>query len=153
MTTSHRPPATKSSNPRRPAARSSSNGKPRRARSATRNQTEQLIFTIQAKTGEFVRAEKVDRAGTRSEISRSIARTIARKHRLEMIESVLDEAFEAGISSVIEPGSDDEASEDPSEEEAEVRKLLLDFIISPEVRDHVRRRMINRLMLDQAIIH
>jgi len=133
--------------------RNRSNPKRNSARSATGEQAEQFVFTVQADTGEFLRVEEVDFAGGRREISPTTARRMANKHRLKMIEAVLDEAFEAGISSMIEPTSDVETTKEASEEEAEVRKLLLDLIIGPEVRDHVRRRIINQLILDQSVSH
>jgi hypothetical protein len=150
METHNQPPAPKASALRR-AARSPSDAKPNRTTPSASDPTEQLVFTIQAHTGKFLKAEKVDGNGTRSDISLDEAQTMVRTQRSEMIEAVLDEAFEAGISSIIDPGSDNEVREEPSEEDAEIRKILLHFIIGPETRDHIRERIINQFALDHSV--
>jgi len=120
-----------------------------RARGITGN--EQLIFTLRAGTGEVVKIEKIDAAGKRSDVSNDKAAELAGKKTMQEIEAALDLAFEAGISSLLDPGNDDEQPEESeSAEETEIRKLLLGLIIGRAIRRPLRRRIAQRLILAQA---
>ena len=115
-------------------------------------ETEQLIFTLRKTTGEVVRIEKVDAAGKRVEVQKDEAALLAGKQNLDEIESALDEAFEAGIFSVLDPGGKQEAAEENAEE-TDLRRLMLKLIIGREVRHRLQSRIAQRLVLSQTLSH
>jgi hypothetical protein len=120
-------------------------------RAAGSTETEQLIFTLRAGTGEVLKIEKIDAAGKRSDVPKDKTAELAGKETMHEIEAALDVALEAGISSMLDPGNDDDEPEErESAEEMELRKLLLGLIISRAVRRRLRRRIVQRLILAQA---
>lgn len=123
-----------------------------RARHSSGDETRQLIFTLNAATGEVVRIEKLDPSGTRTEVAKEETIELAGKDNLHEIEAALDEAFEAGISSVLEPSGEDESSEE-SEEEKELRRVLLMRLIGRNVRRRLQRRLVQRLILSRTLVH
>jgi hypothetical protein len=123
-----------------------------RSRHAAHEDIQQLIFTLDVATGGVVKIEKVDSAGKRHEMPREETIALAGKDNLHEIEAALDEAFEAGISSVLEPAEDDDADEE-SEEEMELRRVLLTGIIGRDVRRRLQRRLVQRLILSRTLRH
>ncbi len=115
-------------------------------------ETEQLIFTLNATTGAVISIEKVDPDGKRHEIPLNETVALAGKGNLHEIEVALDEAFEAGISSVLGPAGKDEP-QDETEEETELRRLLVTRIISQNVRRRLQRRLAQKLALSQTLAH
>ena len=77
---------------------------------------------------------------------------LAGKQNLDEIEAALDEAFEAGIFSVLDPGGDGEATEE-SQEEMDLRRVLLKLVIGREVRRRLQRRLVQRLILSRTTSH
>ncbi len=77
---------------------------------------------------------------------------LAGKQNHDEIEAALDEAFEAGIFSVLDPEGEDEAPEQ-STEEMDLRRVLLKFIIGREVRRRLQQRIAQRLVLARALSH
>lgn len=139
----------------------SNEGAPRRAsrektRPAAGNETKQLIFTLNAETGAVITIEMVDPEGKRHEVPKEEVVALAGKGNLHEIETALDEAFEAGISSVLEPTGDDispEEAEEETEEDRELRRVLLTRLIRRDVRRRLQRRFVQRLMLSQTLKH
>lgn len=123
-----------------------------KTRDAASGDTVQLIFTLNAATGAVINIEKVDRDGTRHEVPKDETAALAGKDNLHEIEAALDEAFEAGISSVLEPSSGDEPP-DETEEETKLRRVLLTDIINRNVRQRLQRRLVQRLILSQTLTH
>lgn len=122
----------------------------KRSRHAGSSEIEQLIFTMNASTGDVIKIEKIDTAGKRREIPEKETVALAGKGNLHEIEDALDEAFEAGISSVLEPTAGDEPG-DETEEETELRRVLLTRIIGRGVRRRLQRRLVQRLILSRAL--
>jgi len=136
-----------------PAHRKEPHGvKPERAHRPAADQTEQLIFTLNAVTGEVVGIEKIDAHGKRRDMVKNETVALAGKDNLHEIEAALDEAFEAGISSVLEPESEVEP-DGGSEEELELRRVLLTGIIGRGVRRRLQRRLVQRLILSRTLAH
>ena len=119
---------------------------------ASGDETKQLIFTLNAATGAIIKIEIVDPAGKRKDIPREETVALAGKDNLHEIEAALDEAFEAGISSVFEPTDDDEPS-DETEEEKELRRILLMHLIGRNVRRRLQHRLVQRLILSRTLKH
>jgi hypothetical protein len=114
--------------------------------------TEQLIFTIRAAKGEVIKVEKIEADGKRREISKEEITAFVGKDELSEIENALDEAFEVGISGVLDPGGEGEESAE-TEEETALRRELLTLIIGTEVRRRLRHRIVRRLILSRATSH
>jgi hypothetical protein len=122
----------------------------RRVRAA--EETAELVFTVNANTGAIVKVEKIDSHRSRAEITNEELIALADKDSLHDIETVLDEAYEAGISSVLEPEGG-EGSDSISDDEVKLRHDLLTGIIGQGVRDRLERRLVQRLILSRALSH
>lgn len=123
-----------------------------RKRQAAGGDAEQLIFTLNTATGALISIEKVESDGTRHEVRLDETVALAGKGNLHEIEAVLDEAFEAGISSVLEPTGQYEP-QDETEEEAQLRRALLGSIIGQNVRRRLQRQLAQRLALSRTLAH
>ena len=123
-----------------------------RGRHGNAEETKQLILTINTATGAVVKIEKIDEAGKRREIEEDEMLKLVGKDNFREIEAALDEAFEAGISSIFEPHADEEEIAE-SEEETEFRRVLLAGIIDRGVRRRLQRRLVQRLILAQTLRH
>lgn len=114
--------------------------------------TEQFVVTTNAATGDIVSFEFVDVSGQRAEIPDALMRKIAGADELAEIESALDEAFDAGVSMLLEEASDEEAVED-DERLALVRLLLIPLVGRATVRrlKKTRKELFHHLMLRRLI--
>lgn len=114
---------------------------------------EQLIFTVNAGTGAITKVEKVDARGKRREISREETVALTDKDSLREIEVTLDEAFEAGITSMIESEGGEPDLETSSPEDNELRHAMVEEIIGRSIRRRLRGRLVQRLILSKALAH
>ena len=116
-------------------------------------EAEQLVFTLCVATGQIVKVETVDSAGKRHEVQTDEAVELAGKDDMKGIETALDDAFEAGIISMLDPESDAEESNESDEtaEDLRLRRELLTLIIGSEVRRRLLRRLAGRLILTKKI--
>jgi hypothetical protein len=122
------------------------------AAEGTGHQTFQLVFTLSAPSGAVVKIEKIDATGKRREVAMNETLTLVGEGNSHAIEAVLDEAFEAGISSVVEAGhADDDDME--SEEDTELRRVLLTGMVGAEIRHRLQRRLVQRLALSRTLRH
>jgi hypothetical protein len=124
----------------------------KRPRAHDPEESVQLIFTVSSATGTVLRIEKVDSQGKRREVPEEEAVALAGEHGLHEIDAALDDAFEAGIASVLAPGSIDDTN-GVSDEEIELRRELLAGIIEQGTRRRLRRRLVERLILSRALAH
>jgi hypothetical protein len=123
-----------------------------RGRQGHAEETMQLIFTLNTATGAVAKMEKIDGAGKRREVEKEETLKLVGKDNFHEIEAALDEAFEAGISSIFEAeGEDDESPE--SEEETEIRRILLTGMVGRNVRQRLQRRLVQRLILSRTLKH
>jgi len=135
-----------------PHHRARNSAKRQRTRVDAGSETKQLIFTLNAATGAVIRIEMVDPHGKRYEVPKGEIIALAGKDSLHEIKAALDDAFEAGISSLLEPTGGDEPGED-SEEEKELRRVLLMQIIGRDVRRRLHRRLVQRFILSRTLAH
>jgi hypothetical protein len=115
--------------------------------------TEQLIFTLNTATRAVIKIERIDPTGKRSDVSDD--QVLAKKVDKEVaheIEAALDEAFEAGISSMFGQAREDE-EQDESEEEVKLRQVLLRDIVGQDIRQRLQRRLVQRLILSRMLKH
>jgi hypothetical protein len=116
---------------------------------AAGNGTEQIIFTMQAPAGKVVKVEKIDVGGNRHELSKEEIADYVGKNEVSEIEDALDEAFEAGICSLLDPRSAAEESSETADEVA-LRRELLTLIVGAGARRRLQRRIVQRLILSRA---
>jgi len=121
-----------------------------KTRPAAGEEIQQLIFTIKVATGAVIKIEKIDPSGKRREVPEKETVALVGKDNVHEIEAALDEAFEAGISSVLEPNSDEEPMEE-SAEETELRRVLLSHLIGRGIRRRLQRRLVDRLALSRTL--
>jgi len=114
-------------------------------------QPELFTITFNAGTGEVVRFERIDANGVRQDLSESDRARLAAEENEGRLGGILEQAFEAGISCVLggRANLDDERE---SEEEAELRRLLLRQLIqhSPAAR-YMHRDVMSRAALRTLI--
>jgi hypothetical protein len=116
-------------------------------------EAEQLVVTLRVATGQIEKVEKVDAGGNRREIATDEAVELAGREDMEGIENAIDDAFEAGIISMLDPEGDAEEFNGPDEtaEDLQLRRELLTLIIGSEVRRRLLRRLAGRLILAKKI--
>src|SRR6516162_6453204 len=111
--------------------------------------TEQIIFTMRVPTGEVLKVEKVDVGGNRRDLSQEEFTSLVGKSEEGEIENALDEAFEAGICSLLDPRREVEESPETIDEVA-LRRELLTLIVGAGARRRLQRRIVQRLILSRA---
>jgi hypothetical protein len=132
-----------------PREREQSAPKHEPGRSAESTGIEQIIFTMRAPAGEVIKLEKIDVGGNRRELSKEEIANLAGENEASEIEDALDEAFEAGISSLLDPIEEEEESPETGNEVA-LRRELLTLIVGAGVRRRLQRRIVGRLLLSRA---
>ena len=122
------------------------------SRSAQAEETEQLVVTIAAATGEVVKIEKIDKAGKRGDLSEGDCLKLAGEDEVEEIEAALEEAFEAGIAGALR--EEDETDDDEVDEVDEVegtRLVISGLLARGPVLGRLRRRTLQRLLLRRLL--
>jgi hypothetical protein len=114
-------------------------------------QPELFTITFDAETGEVVKFERIDASGVRQDLSESDRARLAAEKNEGRLGGILEQVFEAGISCVL-GGRADLDDERESEEEAELRRLLLRQLIehSPAAR-YMQRDVMSRAALRTLI--
>jgi hypothetical protein len=110
-----------------------------------------LTFTVDSQTGRIVKLEASSPRGSRRELSAQEKAALKRECRNDSLEDVLERAFEAGIGCVL--GADSrEDGRDETDEEAQLRHLLLTRLIehSP-ARNLMRREVLSRAIIGSLI--
>ena len=103
-------------------------------------------FTVDTSTGQVVTVEALDAGGARRKVSESRMKVLAREGR-QRLESVVEEAFEAGIDCVLGDSSDKlEGGE--REDDAQLRHDL----IAPLIQNSSAGRRLNRVVLQRAVL-
>ena len=125
----------------------------KRERDHAAEPVEQLIFTVDAATGTIAKIQKSDAHGKRHDMSLEETLALTDKDSLREIDATLDEAFEAGITSVLEPESKGPDRESSSPEDNELRHAMLEELVDRRVRRRLQRRLVQRLILSKALDH
>src|SRR5262247_2413835 len=89
------------------ASRESTASKREPSRFASTEETEQMVVTIGATTGDVVKVERIDKAGKRDELSDEECTKLAGEDEVDEIEAALEEAFEAGIAGALSEDDED----------------------------------------------
>jgi hypothetical protein len=89
---------------------------------------ELVAFTIERATGRLVKVEAADDGGARKELSESELKSLAAASPEMTLESIVEQAFEAGIASVLGKATEEEESAQ-DDEDAELSRILLRSLI------------------------
>jgi hypothetical protein len=91
-----------------------------------------VVVTLKAGTGAIVKIEAVEPDGSRHELAPEDAARLAPEDPNSTLESIIHEAFEAGLACVLGGNSEQAAAEAAAEgkEEAELHDALLDSLIA-----------------------
>jgi len=108
--------------------------------------TDLVSFTLDLKSGRIAKVEAADPSGERHELSTEERLRLA-KRRVSTLEDLLEQAFEAGIGSVLDEAPLEDA-EAVSEEEAKLRRLIL----RPMIERSAARHLLKREVLGRAIL-
>jgi hypothetical protein len=121
--------------------------------SAPEGDEAELVVHLRAATGQILRVEKIGATGKCGEIAVDEAATLAGMDDIKGVESALDDAFEAGIVSMLDPESDSEESEqrDQTAEELRVRRELLTLIVGSKVRHRLLHQLAGRVILSRTM--
>ena len=131
--------------------RESPASRPDPSRPAPTEETEQLVVTINAKTGVIVKLEKVDKAGKRGELSEEESAKLAGEDEVGEIEAALEAAFEAGVAGAFGEDDEDDDDDEGDEEEA-LRRLLIGALLRRRsVLRRLRRPVVQRLLLRRLL--
>jgi hypothetical protein len=118
-------------------------------RAAAGDGTEQIVFTLRVPTGEVLKVERLDVGGNRRSLSKEEITGLVGKSEESEIEDALDEAFEAGICSLLDPRSQIEERPETGDEVA-LRRELLALIVGGGARRRLQRRIVQRLILTKT---
>jgi hypothetical protein len=123
-----------------------------RAANTRESANELLSFTMDVGTGEVVTCEALGANGARHKLSESEKTALAKGAHLGL-EEVVGRAFEAGLSCALDESAEDlQDTAAESEEDAELRRLLLTSLMerSP-ARQLLRREVLSRVILETLI--
>jgi len=145
------PPPPKTTQPRAERADQAEATKSARATAVKADQPVHRLMTVtitlDADSAEVVRIEGVDPTGARHDLSDDEKVTFIRERRDERLAEVVEQAFEAGIASVLGV-EDEEANAEESPEDTELRRQLL----APLIERSAIGRLTERTALNRAIL-
>jgi hypothetical protein len=113
--------------------------------------SERLAFTLDVSTGEILKIENVDSAGQRRELSKAERLELAKERLGVSVEALLERAFEAGVACLLDD-DDREEQESETEEEAGVRRVLLQHLMERTLAARAFRREVLRQAIVQTLI-
>jgi len=113
-----------------------------------------VTITIDAESAEVVRVEGVDATGARHELSDEEKASFISQRRDERVAALVEQAFEAGIASVLGVEEEEEETTQESPEDAEFRRQLLAPLIERSGLGQLTERpALNRAILGTLIEH
>jgi hypothetical protein len=111
-----------------------------------------VTITIDADSAEVVRIEGVDATGSRHELSDEEKTSLMKERHEEPLGALVEQAFEAGIATVL--GHEEEEPTEETPEDAELRRELLAPLIERSGLAHLTERTaLNRAILGTLIEH
>jgi len=112
-----------------------------------------VTITIDADSAEVVRIEGVDPTGARHDLSDDEKVSFIKERRDERLAEVVEQAFEAGIASVLGVEDEEETAEESPEDSELRRQLLAPLIERSAVRRLTERAALNRAILGTLVEH
>ena len=112
-----------------------------------------VTITIDAESAEIVRVEGADATGARHELSADEKASFIKERRDQRVAALVEQAFEAGIASVLGVGDEEETTQE-SPEDVEFRRKLLAPLLERSGLGNLRERpALNRAILGTLIEH
>jgi hypothetical protein len=108
------------------------------------NSSDLLTITIDTKTGQIVKIEKIDRVGRHHEPSDQERADLA---KVASLEGLIEEAFEVGMACMLGDSLEEDETEE-TDEESRLRHLLLE----PLIKQTLANRLMRREALGRAIL-
>jgi hypothetical protein len=149
-------PAAKLATPKAEKADQTEAAKPGRS-TATKtdqpvNRLMTVTITIEADSGEVVRIEGVDATGSRHELTDEEKASLMKERHEERLGALVEQAFEAGIATVL--GREDDETTEETQEDAELRRELLAPLLEESgLGQLTERTVLNRAILGTLIEH
>ena len=113
-----------------------------------------VTITIDAESAEVVRVEGVDATGARHELSDDEKASFIKERRDERVADLVEQAFEAGIASVLGVGDEEEEKTEESSADVEFRRQLLAPLLERSGLGNLRERpAVKRAILGTLIEH
>ena len=114
-----------------------------------------ITIKIDPESADVLRVEGVDSTGARHELSAEERKSLVLAGgRAERLSAVVEEAFEAGIASVLGDGGEEEEADEESPEDAELRRMLLAPLMARSaIRRLTERKALNRAILGTLLEH
>jgi hypothetical protein len=109
-----------------------------------------ITATIEAATGKIIAVRSVDDAGEASELTTDRRAWLSEQIGEASLEDLFEQAFEAGIASVL--GEDEEAEADADASESEEDVALRHQILQPMIEHSAARRLMRQEILGRAIV-
>jgi hypothetical protein len=134
-----------------PADRPRSRTKSRGATASSETPEGLVLVTLKANTGAIVKIETVEPDGSRHELSASDTARLVAERPQSTLESLVHEAFEAGLACVLGDANGREAADeaaDESTEDAELHNVLLGSLIAHSSA----KRLLQREVLSSAML-
>jgi hypothetical protein len=109
-----------------------------------------ITATIEAATGKIIAVRSLDDAGASSELTKDRRARLSEQIGDASLEDLFEQAFEAGIASVL--GDDAEAEADAELSESEDDVALRHQILQPMIEHSAARRLMRQEILGRAIV-
>lgn len=115
-----------------------------------------LAFTIDIETGQILKLEKVDSTGAHLELSDDETASLAASKGAPSLEAMIEQAFEAGFSCLLDQRQERVRARDRDAEESDLerelrRTLLLSLIEKTPAQHLLDRNLLSRAILRTAI--
>ena len=108
-----------------------------------------ITATIEAVTGKIIAVRSIDDAGEPSELTTDRRARLSQQIGEASLEDLFEQAFEAGIASVL---GDDDTEADAEANESEEDVALRHQILQPMIEHSAARRLIQQEVLGRAIV-
>jgi hypothetical protein len=109
-----------------------------------------ITATIDTATGKIINVRSIDDAGASIELTTDRRASLSEQIGEASLEDLFEQAFEAGIASVL--GDDDEADADAELSESEDDVALRHQILQPMIEHSAARRLMRQEILGRAIV-
>jgi hypothetical protein len=112
-------------------------------------ETREVVVTLGGSKGEVLKAEKLERSGTRRDLTEEEFAALVGEDELEDLGAALEEAYAAGINDALHDALGEKDEEEDDEEDEEI--VLRRFILGRAAGRQLLRRGVRRLILARVL--
>jgi hypothetical protein len=112
-----------------------------------------VAFTIDADSGRIVKVEKVDSTGARRDLSDEDTASLTKGGTVPTLETIIEQAFEAGIACVLGDGVDQDEGQESKDDAALSRLLLIPLMERTPAHGLRQPEVLGKAILASAIEH